>query len=245
MHPRHWQLTGTIATWNHGDFRATLDTSRPAAGLHELFWKNQPLPGHLLGVSVPPAPGESSSSLVESYAREGDIVAIYEQPRPPKFRHQIYWRSIESTELPYVAAWELIVSVQTELLASRPRLTAGGSLASSDLLVWREASHDFESIATSGENTGQPTAPRAILWRLADSDLSYVELPAPGDSDEHTIAREGLETRCDGVLFAGQLEKGVILRARRWGLVLPRHDDTTLAKAWRETLLRRQLPLTT
>jgi hypothetical protein len=67
----------------------------------------------------------------------------------------------------------------------------------------------------------------------------------PADARRDRLTRDVAGLRLIHHLFADELEKGVILRARLRGALLPRADDQRLALDAYRGLLDARLPLTT
>ncbi|MCA9247798.1 MAG: hypothetical protein KDA42_11800 [Planctomycetales bacterium] len=101
------------------------------------------------------------------------------------------------------------------------------------------AESDFETLQQLERN------PQILLWRLTDSDLTFAEIVAREDCGIQ-LERDPNTARVttSWELFSRRLEKGVILRSRYWGLLVPRSGDEATILKWRDTLLERPLPLT-
>jgi hypothetical protein len=75
---------------------------------------------------------------------------------------------------------------------------------------------------------------------------SYAEIMPRSDYKNLRVVRETEGTwRTGWELFADFLEKGVICRARLYGVFLPRANDRELAVAYFDAITKRPLPLTT
>jgi hypothetical protein len=166
-------------------------------------------------------------------------------------RTQIYWRAVENRAAGAVAAIELLVSVQTSLLDSCPKLqTHSTVVADSVFRVESNGADRYTEVALDGRTDGVERASAAgYVFRLAGSELSYAEMAHPADA---RLAR--FESRPQGAswriqiaheLFAERLEKGVILRGRALGLLLNRGDDLRAASAQFAAFLAAEPPLTT
>jgi hypothetical protein len=244
-----WQLNGWQARLQAGSFAGQVNLLTPHEGL------SLPLgPDHdkvvlrMLGIELPePAPGPQNPPA-DCYVRGDDLVVVYSQATPRPVRVEAYWRA--SQAVAGLLAIELQVSVQTSLLESAPELLAHSRLPRAE--VWRLLGADSRAFERPGHTQDktirlQPEqGPGCLLFRLAGSDLSYVEMIHPSDFrwDELAPAREDghlLRHR----LFSGELEKGVILRGRVRGLVLPRENDEQAAAEAFTAFSQAPPPLTT
>jgi len=212
-----------------------MDLLTPRKGLNELYWREQSLADwQILGVEFESLDSQTTTALVDGYQRGGDLVATYASTPTRPFRVQIYWRAtlshLDSNELPIV---DLQLSVQTDQLDGRPALTTAGRLPKCETL-------DIV------DTLGRDNPPRGRLFRPAGFDFSYAELIHPAD-----FRGAELKSLSDGVqflvarLFGGELEKGVILRARVRGVFLPRRGDLALAALVFADFARQPPPLTT
>ncbi len=224
MDPVVWRLQGTQATLDTpAGCQASLDLSRPwlgmrIAGLSEAC--------RFLGVAVPCA--EPAIATYDSYVRGRDLVATYEQNAERPIRATLYWRALDEADAAGARfAIELVVSVQTSLLESRPTL-------------------EVQSDAPATAIPLPPELGGCSLLRLADSDASYLELLHPtafaASELEVDAARVRLRHR---LFFPEDLEKGVILRARLRAIVLPTAGDSEAAARYHRSFLASPPPLTT
>jgi hypothetical protein len=230
-----WRLDGQLAHLRCGPLSAGADLLAPSRGLAGLRWQEQPLAHwQILGVEIESIDEPTGGTSVDRYERGGDLVVTYEQTPTRPLRVQIYWRGshsrVEGDDLPVV---DLQVSTQTNLLDSRPALTAISLLP------------NCETLEVAG-GTPRGNAALGRLFRPDGLDVSYVELVHPADF--HGIK---LTTLADGgqrlttPLFGGALEKGVILRARVRGVFLPRKNDQARAAQALADFCRQPPPLTT
>lgn len=77
----------------------------------------------------------------------------------------------------------------------------------------------------------QDTRPGMVLYRPAGHQVSYVEFCHPQDGIRLEIKQENKETTVRYRLFGHDLEKGVILRGRVRGMLVPRAVDLAAAHA--------------
>ena len=97
----------------------------------------------------------------------------------------------------------------------------------------------------AGPNRCDAESTGCILVRLGA--ISYIELVHPQDfiSAQVVSADEESGFSINRTVFDCTLEKGVIVRARLFGLCVPRDNDVTLLREAYQSFLRRELPLTT
>jgi hypothetical protein len=133
-------------------------------------------------------------------------------------------------------AIELIASVQTSLLDSDPTLNVRSHAAARDVLQLTsvEASRASTIEWNGGERhfLAASTAIACFIFRLTGGPSSYIEMVHPADFNQSVLRRlpSGKTEVCHR-LFAGRLEKGVILRSRVRALLVPGEHDASLASA--------------
>ncbi len=243
-----WQLRPPQAHLTSDALTAVLLPEQPQAGLEQLQLAGQPRAGRILQLQLTPATPEVPQSPSDLYVRGQDLIASYAQTASRPFAPQVYWRAVPTRALPALAAVEVIVSVQTDLLDSRPRIDARTTLAASEVL--RNADTQCEEFIAVGSGSAAPpaeaeAAPACVLYRLTDGDVSYAELILPSDFQALQFDASGDKLQLRYELFGRFLEKGVILRARRRGLFLPRENDIRAAAECYRAFLQSDLPLTT
>ena len=247
----HARLTGDVLT-------AHLDAHAPQQGLFDLAVGGQSIDGHLLAVRFLPDGGPADSLLAESYVRGNDLVATYAQVDERPYRPQLYWRLQPTPRaLQAVAAIDLLVSVQTNLLDSHPKMhvTSSVKAAAKDTEVWRlSAAGEFALLDLPGGSGVSPTPDDSdecgcVLLRMVTADglqISYAEMIHPSDFGQLVVRRsDDGEVHTVHRLFASFLEKGVIRRARLRGVLLERSGDVEAAADWYRALVSDRLPLAT
>ena len=243
-----WQLEQTRAQLTAGDLRVGVDVLRADRGLDVAIFGNK-LAGRFLEIHLPPVENSGDERVTDCYARNDDLVATYTDARLGNVRPQIYWRAIAGSG--GAVGVEAIVSVQTNLLDSRPVVSTATELfAAADVRQLASLEDErFENIAPSlnSVSTEPSRNPAAFLFRLADQPLAYFEMAFPGDcysaSLEFPQSRE--TARLSFALLGEPLEKGVIRRVRVRGLFLTGDNlEATAARCFRE-FLAAPLPLTT
>lgn len=218
-----WQLSGNEARLRCGELTASLDARAPRRGLHQVEWRGRRFEGsRLLAVMLD---ATNAETLADLYQRGGDLIARYGQTTERPFAVQAYWRaSVISAGDDRFACCDLLVSVETQLLDSRPLVDAASELARSTDVV---------------------QGPSYCLARLADNDVSYIELDHPDDALERTVEHSASGVRWVTRLFGQSLEKGVILRSRLRGLLVPRAGDEAFARHALDEFAALPPPLTT
>ncbi|HEX4146949.1 MAG TPA: hypothetical protein VHY91_25855 [Pirellulales bacterium] len=255
-----WRLEQRRATLKLGPLDADIDLDQPALGLERLKLGGCAItPARLLGVELPPS-NAAGDRLVETYLRGDDLIATYADTAQPSFRWQIYWRAVLQRFPQALAAIETIVSVQTGLLDSRPQLMLRSAVPCSRAAVWRatigngELSCERFDPGSTAKTIGAAEGWGCFGFELSGVAASYVEMVHPADFDssmaEAVEAPFGQADRAGGValrhrLFGERLEKGVILRSRVLGLLLPDWPTLGTIADVRHTFVDEGLPLTT
>ena len=241
-----WQIDHHAARLCVDHFSGSLDLHQPGRGLHDLRLGEHALPGiEVLGVNfAAPAPSDA-------YVRIRDLVATYvESPERP-LRIQIYWRWAPSSErLAGCTTVDLQVSVQTELLDGDPELATASVLPLGEVSCLQDQpAASLGPAKTAANSSGVPQPARQCCWlfRLPNQRLSYAEMVHPQDVvEDELICRETQrQYQLRHRLFATRLEKGVILRARVRGVLLPREHDAEMAAAAYAEFIDAPPPLTT
>ncbi len=242
-----WRLDGHIARFQVPQLQATVDVLRPAAGLQISFsqWRETP-EWSLLRVSLPDREQDNATAGVDFFVRGGDLVATYEETPEHPLRAQIYWRALPIAELATpavevpVAAFELIVSVQTHLLDKDPALSVESRLPKAAVrhLIDADAAHFETPQAADGDIAITPNGGAGCLVaRISELSLVYAEMVHPADF-YRIVAEWGdyaTEPSWTNHLFPQRLEKGVILRSRLRGLFFPAETSpSAIAAAYRE-----------
>ena len=240
MHARTWQVDGErrCARLQLGQLTATIDLGQPHKGLVDVHLGADRLAGgQLLGIAAASFPLSEETSWDETHTRGSDLVATCKGSAGRRVQIDALWRAVSpKPSESFIAAVELVVSVQTHLPESRPELAVRSKLSATETLRLVDAGPaGYRPVAASpgapavmqpGDGTG------CLLLRLPGVELSYAEMAHPADfqHDELTGGAEGDgTTSVSHRLFFGRLEKGVILRGRVRGIFLPRERDTQIA----------------
>ncbi len=238
-----WQLDGSHAKLASGLLAARLDLADPASGLTHLTWEDIPLPpqANVLGVATAPfktapfktAPCDRTATQppIDAYLRGSDLIATYGPTASFPFRFQVYWRAQAGRYSDQAIAIELVVSIQTDLLDSRPRLQVTGLIPAASGSHWRSAEPDGDD----REDFCFPLpAPRefepadgigCFRFKGAGSRVDYCELVHPSDFRCSSLAAENdFQPRffdpADPPAFCRSLGKGSHFALSRAGIVL-------------------------
>jgi len=171
------------------------------------------------------------------------VIATYAEEENQPFAPQLYWRAVAGSLLVEgrgAQQIELLVSVQTQWLDAEPRMTASSMLRASEVLYRKDAGQ----FAPLSPGQAAPEA-ACLLVRLAGRPLSYVEMVHPLDfaPGRMSVAQQGDSVDIRHTLIACRMEKGVIIRVRLRGGIVPRADDAKAAAALYEEFAGSALPL--
>jgi len=201
----------------------------------------------LLGVEMPSFDAGNADVLIEHCTRGADLSVAYRELELWPVRVEAVWRAVEESGLDTsVAAVDLVLSVGTSLLNSRPELTVQSRLPATEVLRLVEPrSARFEPLDLSLCKPVVLDSARGagcLVFRLPEAALSYVEMVHPVDFD-HEELDSGNGVRIRHRLFSQPLEKGVILRARVRGVFVPRAEDTPSAAECYRAFVTAEPPL--
>jgi hypothetical protein len=255
-----WRCEQQTARLELAHLQATFAAASPFLGLTpasavfgrptESLSRSLPHPA-LLGLSLPPDRPSEADAVLECYAHGADLVVAYKDCVGRPFRVDAVWRAMSPAATDrFLAAVELLVSVRTDLPDTRPALWIESALAGTQMFRLL----GLDPLQTA-ELSGRSEAPLimepsdglgCVLWRLQGNDLSYAEMVHPADFNHDKALFTprgcgliGLHHR----LFPEALEKGVILRARVRGVLLPRQDDLVIAGECYAALAAAEPPL--
>jgi hypothetical protein len=238
-----WKLTNERATLSRDALSAQIDLEHPS--LTGVAYRGHQLAGvEMLGVvlDVPPQP------IADAYIRGDDLVVTYAATPARNVRVQAYWRCMRWPLFTSAAVIDLQISVQTPLLDSDPGQTVRSTLPAGDMLRLDGAASKFKQVVLSvrgSEDVSRDKPPACYLVRPAGEEFSYVEMVHPADACGSELGDLGDRVGLAHELFKSSLEKGVILRARLRGALVPRAGDEAVAAALYADLLAAEPPLTT
>jgi hypothetical protein len=174
--------------------------------------------GSILGVAIDVGDVDELSTN-ETYVRGNDLVATYRETSRRPYRVQLYWHAVNDQVV------ELQASVNTGLLDVRPALDVVTSLDEGN---WRELE------------------PGLFLFRTNSTGAwSYCEASHPKNEAASQVLSTAGGSRLVHRLFDRSLEKGVILRSRIRGALVPREGDEDAATAMYRDFVASQPTLTT
>jgi hypothetical protein len=256
-----WRFDKQKAILDASSFTFEIDTQSPESGascfkLAGTVWQGaNPLQIHIFDPFV-----MGQSRCEDVYLRGPDLVLSYRMSRVPEFSWQVYWRALVDQEGIFDGV-ELIVSVQTDVLDSDPRLTVESHLSTSQLfqlefgekekIVGQTPSKSYEPTWTeiaSAPPSSILDPPGVLLYRPAGTAHSYLEMIHPTDFAGLEVSWKTSDSPANTarfLLFDEPLEKGVIRRGRLRTMVLPRADDLATAQACYQSFVESAIPLTT
>jgi hypothetical protein len=248
-----WQLNGTHASFTTAHAGGDCNLCDPNKGIQLRSIDDDAVTAvHLLGPNLPKIENAAElSARLDAYTRCGDLVGIYAPIEEHPFRSQAYWRlgSHELTSRGATAfeAIELVASKQTDLLDSRPDLTVTSTMPVSSAWQLKMEQGEFAEIELSHAITvSRRDGLSCFVFRLSGEQFSYAEIVYPLDFDTTEIVPTAAgQVSVKHHLFAHRLEKGVILRARVLGLILPREGDLQTAALHYASFAASDPPLTT
>ncbi|MCA9158631.1 MAG: hypothetical protein KDA72_09905 [Planctomycetales bacterium] len=245
----HWRLSEASAMGVAGASQIEVFPSSPAQAAR---WQVVPNSTSVCAwefASVMPHPPHASLPE-EVYSREGDLIVRYRQSPADTFAYQLDWQLLPATA-PFVAAVELWLSVQTDLLDTEPELEIACSARSGQ--HWQVFEHRQLSepdSASQKDSAAVARGPAALLCSpLAenanvDSAHSGLWLIEPSDQCNTRRCTKDDQTTQRLRLFGHFMEKGVIRRARmRFLLAAGSVSAEHISHAYRE-LADSPLPLT-
>jgi len=244
----HWMLDSHVAQLAVGATRAKLDLKRPDLGLHQLLNIAESTAGRVLAITSGDNRGQWPGKLVDAYVRGDDLVATYAGTESWPYAPQIYW-SADGVEAGgrVFASLSLMVSIQTNLLDTHPRIVVGSSLCCAEVVSVSVVGDDMlvDSHGDGVQSFDPRTSACGLIWRLPGDELSYAEVMPTSDFRRLSIERADRAIGSRWELFAEFLEKGVIRRARLQSMFVPREEDVQLVAESCAAIESRPLPLTT
>ena len=259
----HWRLSEAAAQGFAGASQIEVHPSSPAQAAS---WKISPSsvsPWEFASVTAHPT---HASLPEEVYSRQGDLIVRYRQSSTDTFAYQLDWQLLPAAE-PFVAAVELWLSVQTDLLDTEPELEI--ACRARDGQGWRVFEHQQldDSEVTSKNDPTLVRGPAALLCghTAGETQVSRIEksrieksrieksnaellcglwLIEPSDQCNTRRCTQDDQATQRLRLFGHFMEKGVIRRARMRFLLAPGAiADEHVRQAYR-ALADSPLPLT-
>jgi hypothetical protein len=255
-----WSLRGTIGKLTNGPLSGEVNVANPNLGLRCGEFDHDQEHSTLLGVMRSDAPQAATSKnvsgrlawplpVIDEYVRGNDLVASYRAIDDWPYAPQIYWQAnaLDSVD-DLAASMSVLVSVQTHLLDTWPRISVFSQVASDELLYISLSERQQAEVerVDSAKTLSAGGAGCCVIWRLRSAPLSYVEI-MPATDFRQVAFKPGnkVNSSVEWHVMADFLEKGVIRRARIHAAVLPRENDVELALECCRAVEYRSLPLTT
>ncbi len=247
-----WQLSGYEARTRLGGHPAHLDLLYPAEGL--VFFPGHHSPWRLFSVDLPDVEPSAAGKSLEFHVRGDDLIVSYPRTNSGDASGQLYWRKrIQAAGRGEFEGVEVVVSAQTSLLDSDPAMRVRSRFPAGEVLHLNDPFAPHSGILEVGMGNDSRTITAAegagcFLCRPADLEMSYLEIVHPLDFRESLLAKTlGADAAIEisHRLFGGRLEKGVILRSRLLGVLLPREGDLALAEEIYRRFADSEPPLTT
>ena len=224
-----WRVESQHAAFESDPWRVEFAPAKPQSGLSITRRDGSTYSG-VLAIDFPGA--RDTETVSDCYPRGVDLVTTYEQHADRTVLPHIYIRVVEASDS--LLALQLIVSMQTSLLASAPATVIRSPLQQGPL----------QCLDANGQwSSDSPATPLATLQRLPNN-VSFFQAIHPSDfeSTADLEPKVGVGYR----VFGQSLEKGVIRRARIMaGLTATHEDDANMAKRCFEQQLSEAPPLTT
>ena len=247
-----WHLDDSLADLRGAALTGRIDVAHPASGLILSQVTGQRVDVTRILMVCPPPKPHVDWNLADHYIRGSDLIATYQESSSRKLRAQIYWHADRpvANQLPF--GIEAIVSAQTSAYGVCPEFRVESQIRATE--IWRlidAATEKFERVdptlaLSDGAEFG--TSPTLFVVRPPDTKWSYAEMIHPADFASARISFSASNSETVWLsypLFTGQLEKGVILRARVKGVLLPRDGDHAAACAAFQEFANSAPPLTT
>ncbi|MFT7643074.1 MAG: hypothetical protein ACI9G1_004837 [Pirellulaceae bacterium] len=230
-----WNIENERATWSAGEVLAEVNLRDPQEGISRIKIGGQEIAGRLLA----PCDLTNETPLLEAYQRGNDLVVTYEAAGDRTVRTQIYWRVLPGLA-EGVVGFEIILSVQTDLLDSQPLTTISTQLSEGAAYRGTETSEGELSFDRYFQGS---SATVATLVR--GTEFSLLEQVHPTDYFGQVMLEDTGRVTIDRRVFPEGLEKGVIRRARFQAFLMPRSGDVESAKQLFAAFDEAAPPLTT
>jgi hypothetical protein len=222
-----WNINQNVGTTSNPLGQLSFDASHPHHGIklvHTELTNARFMQLRILSEGQRPHPD------MELYARGADLVATYDSSAARPLRYQLYWRAYEKLPTDVLAMWDLIISVQTELLDSDPAVILETSLPKTLVIANQDCCTTAKhAIGTYFELTyPQDYVETQLAWT---SEMAQQTIEANSAASTHRTGTATLRQ----VLFARRLEKGVILRSHlRAGWLKPNASPDRLSEILQE-----------
>jgi hypothetical protein len=239
-----WKLDHCRAQLELERLTGAIDLTRPADGITELVGPQGPMvAARLLGVAIPGFVAGERDALIECYQRGPTLAVAYRESARWPARLDAQWRLIS---LPAGAmAIDLILSVRTYSLSCQPTLSVFTAIRSDEVVaVDLEGRRCGLQITEDGWTSLGTPATCCLVFRRPE--MSYAQMVHPGDFSRDELlcpAERIVPQQYRHQLFPQPLEKGVIVRTRIRGVLLPRDEDLCLAAIAAQQFAAEEPPL--
>ncbi len=239
-----WKVSALGALLELAGLRAELQFDRPQEGWTAVEVDGERLTGAgLMGIEAPTFSAGESPRLIDSFVRGGDLVLAYDETPAWPIRVDATF-SAAAAEAPLLAAFDLLVSVRTSLLNSRPAMAVRSRVPAEEILVFADPDGDrLEPVNAGRSYVVESSLP--VVYRLPGGRFSYLEAAYPGQLHrlEASVSPPGDLAEVRHPLFFESLEKGVILRAWLRGVFAARRADLAVARSVYKSLAAEPPPL--
>ncbi len=189
-HSTPWSLHGTKAQLSGGAFPAAVDAATPQAGLRYLSSDYEQSRCSYLCVSrelepdsTPVLKADDSQTwplpVVEAYVRGDDFVASYRPMDDWPYSPQLYWHANALSAIERsLASMSLLVSVQTHLLDTLPKIVVTSDVQSDEMhfIAFGEDTQAEIVPIVSDRSLSPSGAVSCTLRRLRSAPISYAEI---------------------------------------------------------------------
>lgn len=248
--PSIWSLKGSLAMLHCGALTGQVDVAHPNLGLQRAAIDKMSVDGQLFQ-AIRESNGSTGSEwplpLTDVYTRGHDLVASYGPTDDWPYAPIIYWQANSLTAVDDVrASLSFIISVQTHLLDTHPRICVASEVTCTEQLHFFYTDGESNEVVPTEQNDSiHPRGTLCCVLRRLANGLSYAEIVPTTDFcrvRSNSVSRG--HSKLGWHLFSEFLEKGVIRRARIHAALLPRENDIELAVECCAALEQVPLPLT-
>ena len=231
----HWKLAENLVHWTDGSVVVSFDENAPTGGLKVVatpVLTDAVL--QLFGTSFRDIDCSASGPAVVRMDCCGSSIHATFAEAEGLVKTQVGWRVYHAQA--GFANMDVVASVQTELLDGFVKFGLVSRVKAAEILIPSTSSErsngDWTCVDPLSHNATPLTA-SCVLFRLPGNQWSYVEMAHPSNLSACEICREPEtgHTLIRHRLFSCPLEKGVMLRARLRGVLLPRLPDCAAVAA--------------
>jgi hypothetical protein len=247
-HEAEWRIEGNAGQLRCGPLTGCVEADGRGVRFLAATWRGVSCEAIGALITAGPGPRPQVIEVQEQYVRGCDFVVAYARSADYPVAPQFYWRATHHPAHSAVQI-EMIVSVQTDLLDSRPEASVNSFALQSRLFhasrLRADAFCEVGESKTLSRTAGGPLAEELFVFRHEPLGVSYAQLVHPSDfvAAELQLA-EGRPPLVSVELFPDSLEKGVIRLARICGWFLPAENDLAVAVELAKQFLAEPLPLT-